>query len=124
MTIAVERLDARNGRIDLASWSRAVELTATRAGLLLCGDLKTAMDRIRHESRGVADVRARSRVLVDERRADLLAFCGARALADLRLKFAILASTPPPAVDDQATSSEWRSTRTTHLGEHDVDKAG
>ena len=124
MTAAVERLDARNGRIDLASWSRAVELTATRAGLLLCGDLKTAMDRIRHESRGAPDVRARSHVPADERRADLLAFCGARALADLRLKFAVVASTPPPAVDDRATSSEWRSTRSSHRDELDVEKAG
>ena len=44
---AVKRLDARDGRVDFAAWIRSVELTAQRAGLLLCGDLRVAMTRMR-----------------------------------------------------------------------------
>lgn len=87
---AVARLDARDGRIDLAAWVRGVELTAARAGLLLCGDLRMAMTRLRAESRSVAGL------TFDERRADLVAFCASRAHVELRAEVAITASTPPP----------------------------
>jgi tetratricopeptide (TPR) repeat protein len=78
MSHAVEKLDARGGRIGLPSWIRSVELTAGRAGLLLCGDLQTAMSRIRDEKRATAHV------AIAEKRADLLAFCASRELAELR----------------------------------------
>ena len=73
---AARRLDARGGRADLAAWARGVELTAARAGLLLCGDLRTAMTRIRAEMREGRDG-------IDSTRADLLAFSASRGLADL-----------------------------------------
>jgi tetratricopeptide (TPR) repeat protein len=75
---AVERLDARGGRVDLAAWIKSVELSATRAGLLLCGDLKVAMTRMRAENRAIADLG------LDQRRADLLAFCASDKLGRAR----------------------------------------
>jgi tetratricopeptide (TPR) repeat protein len=90
LTLAVHKLDARGGRVDLAAWIRSVELTAGRAGLLLCGDLRTAMTRIRSETRAVADL------TVDEKRVDLIGFCCSRTLAELRASVAVVASTPPP----------------------------
>jgi len=75
---AVERLDARDGRVDLAAWIRSVELTATRAGLLLCGDLRTAMTRMRAETRPIAELS------LDQKRADLLAYCASEKLAKAR----------------------------------------
>lgn len=71
---AVERLDARGGRVDLAAWIKSVELSAQRAGLLLCGDLKVAMTRMRAEKRAIAELG------LDQRRADLLAFCASDKL--------------------------------------------
>jgi len=79
---AVGLLDARGGRADLAAWIRSVELTAGRAGLLLCGDLRTAMTRARADARGIAGV------TIDDTRADLVAFCASRAHGDLRERFA------------------------------------
>jgi len=75
---AVERLDARGGRVDLAAWIKSVELSAQRAGLLLCGDLKVAMTRMRAENRAIAELG------LDQRRADLLAFCASDRLGRAR----------------------------------------
>ncbi len=107
LTIAVHRLEARGGKVDLPAWSRCVELTAARAGLLLCGDLRTAMTRLRTETRAVADL------TLEEKRADLVACCSSRALADLRSRVSVVASAPPPrssgmmARADLVQSSEW-----------------
>lgn len=78
LSAAVERLDARDGRVDLAAWIRGVELTAQRAGLLLCGDLKTAMTRLRAEIRPIADL------TLEQKRGDLLAFTSSEQLARAR----------------------------------------
>ncbi len=95
LAAAVERLDGRDGRVDLAAWIRGVELTATRAGLLLCGDLRTAMARIRGETRAIGELD------VDQKRADLLAFCAGEKLARLRASLGVdvesRASANPPA---------------------------
>jgi len=93
LAAAVERLDGRDGRVDLAAWIRGVELTATRAGLLLCGDLRTAMARIRAETRTIGELD------VDQKRADLLAFCAGEKLAKLRASLGIDTRTGvnPPA---------------------------
>jgi hypothetical protein len=90
---SVRSLEARGGRVDLAAWVRSVELTANRAGLLLCGDVNVAARRVRGEGRRVADVSD------DERRDDLLAFVASPELAELRAALAITArpsSVPPP----------------------------
>jgi tetratricopeptide (TPR) repeat protein len=95
LSAAVERLDGRDGRVDLAAWIRGVELTATRAGLLLCGDLRTAMARIRGETRTIGELD------VDQKRADLLAFCAGEKLARLRASLGVdvdsRTSVNPPA---------------------------
>jgi tetratricopeptide (TPR) repeat protein len=81
--VAVRGLEARGHRVNLAAWIRSVELTAGRAGLLLAGDLRAAMGRVRAEARAIANVTA------DDRRADLLSFCASRAHAELRERFAV-----------------------------------
>lgn len=94
---AVERLDARGGRVDLAAWIKCVELSAQRAGMLLCGDLKVAMTRMRAEKRAIADLG------FDQRRADLLAFCASDKLGRARALLGVDARTSnaPPASQRQ-----------------------
>jgi tetratricopeptide (TPR) repeat protein len=95
LAIAVEHLDARGGKLDLAAWLVGVELTANRAGLLLAGDLAVALSMMRGESRSIAEL------TFEDRRADLIAFTASRALAELRAKLGIAAtaalSPPPPS---------------------------
>ncbi len=86
MATAVERLESRNGRLDLAGWVRSVELTSARAGLFLCGDLRSAMLRLR------ADQAAMGPAVFEQARADLIAFTVSRAHAELRSEFALIAS--------------------------------
>ena len=94
---AVSRLDARGGRADLAAWIRSVELTAARAGLVLCGDLRTAMTRARADARGIAGV------TIDDTRADLVAFCASSAHGDLRERLAFGADAPPSSMSGMLT---------------------
>jgi tetratricopeptide (TPR) repeat protein len=92
---AVERLEARDGRVDLTAWIRSVELTAQRAGLLLCGDLAVGTGRLRAE----ADTRSIGELTFEEKRGDLLAFVAsdklARARALLGVDARISAGAPP-----------------------------
>jgi tetratricopeptide (TPR) repeat protein len=102
LALAVTRFNDGGGRVDLASWIRGVELTATRAGLLLAGDLAIAMRVVGRESRGIADV---SR---DDRRADLLAWTASTGYAKLRKWLGIDArkgSRPPPSLSQPPPSS-------------------
>jgi len=94
---AVERLDARGGRVDLTAWIKSVELSAQRAGLLLCGDLKVAMTRMRAETRAIAELG------FDQRRADLLAFVASDKLGRARGLLGVDARTSnaPPASQRQ-----------------------
>jgi hypothetical protein len=90
---AVQALDARGGQARIGAWMRGVELTAARAGLLVCGDLATAAGFVRAETRAVTDLST------SERRGDLLAFCASRAHLELRAQFVAAApesGTPPP----------------------------
>jgi hypothetical protein len=52
----VARFMARGGRTNLRRWARAVEWTACRAGLLLCGELGVACDVVAKEPGGEARV--------------------------------------------------------------------
>jgi tetratricopeptide (TPR) repeat protein len=101
---AVERLQAREGRVDLAVWIRSVELSAHRAGLLLCGDLATAMSRVR------AEIRAIGELGLDEKRADLLAYGDSRKHAAARAMLGVdaRASVAPPA-PAEAVESEGKA---------------
>jgi golgin subfamily B member 1 len=95
LTAAVDLLDARGGKLDLAAWLASVELTANRAGLLIAGDLAVALSTMREEKRSIAEL------TFDDRRAELIAFTASRQLAELRVKLGTLAqaalSPPPPS---------------------------
>ena len=80
---AVERLDARGGKLDLLAWVRHVELTAARAGLLLAGDLRVPMRLMKEESRAIGELSA------ETKRGDLLAFCGSDAYGKLRERMGV-----------------------------------
>jgi hypothetical protein len=98
---AVGVLHARGGQARIGAWVRSVELTAARAGLLLCGDLSTAATLLRTESRPVADLS------LEQRRGDLIAFCASRAHAALRARFVVptpeSGMPPPPSGVSQRT---------------------
>jgi tetratricopeptide (TPR) repeat protein len=93
---AVARLDARGGRADLGAWVKSVELTAQRAGLLLCGDVGAACARLRAETRTIADLS------FEEKRGDLLAFCASERLARAREALDVAARTSGPVSERQA----------------------
>jgi hypothetical protein len=97
LAAAVRHLD---GRADLGRWARSVELTAGRAGLLLCGDLATATAIVRSESRAIAGLSP------DDRRNDLIDFCASAEHTELRARFAVTApeSLQPPPTAGHATS--------------------
>ena len=90
---AVRRFGAGCGRAKLGAWIRSVELTAGRAGLLVCGDLASAISVAACERPAVTGVEG------DDRLADLVTFCVSRAHAELRARFAATApeSVRPPA---------------------------
>lgn len=92
---AVWELEVRGGKFSLGAWTRNVELMAARAGLLLSGDLATAMAIVNNESRAIAGLS------LDTKRRDLLAFCASSEHAELRRRFAVAAPEsvrpPPPA---------------------------
>jgi hypothetical protein len=90
---AVRLLESRGGKASVGAWMRGVEMTAARAGLLLCGDLATAMSLVRTEKRAIAELST------EEKRRDLVSFCVSEAHAALRVRFAVTApeSVPPPA---------------------------
>jgi hypothetical protein len=93
LALAVKRLDSQGGRARIGAWMRNVELTASRVGLFLCGDLVSAAGVVRAESRSVADLSA------EERWMDLVSFCGSIEHLALRNQFLTQSSesvTPPP----------------------------
>ncbi|MGD0528144.1 MAG: hypothetical protein ABSE49_23625 [Polyangiaceae bacterium] len=97
LDVAVRRFDARDGRVDFAAWVKSVELTAQRAGLLLCGDLRVAMARLRAETRNIAEL------TLEQKRGDLLAFCASEKLARARatLSVDVRSSVRPPPVSER-----------------------
>ena len=102
MLLFLARADAEaetpgSEEVDLAAWIKSVELSAQRAGLLLCGDLKVAMTRMRAETRAIAELG------LEQRRADLLAFCASDKLGRARglLGLDARASNAPPSSQRQ-----------------------
>jgi len=89
---AVRSFGAGCGRAKLGAWIRSAELTAGRAGLLVCGDLASAVSVAACERRAVTGVTG------DDRLADLVTFCVSRAHAELRARFVATAaeSVRPP----------------------------
>lgn len=91
---AVARLDARGGKLDLLAWIRHVELTASRAGLMLAGDLRVPMRLMKEESRTIGDLSA------ETTRGDLLAFCASDGYGKLRERMGVSifsSSSAPPS---------------------------
>jgi len=98
LDVAVRRFDARDGRVDFAAWVKSVELTAQRAGLLLCGDLRVATTRLRAETRNIAEL------TLEQKRGDLLAFCASEKVARARTMLSVDARSsvrPPPVSERQ-----------------------
>lgn len=79
----VSKLDARGGRLDLLAWIRGVELTAARAGLLLAGDLRTAMRILKEEKRTIGELS------LETKRGDLLAYCASDRYGELRERMGV-----------------------------------
>ncbi len=79
----VGRLEERGGRLDLLAWIRGVELTATRVGLLLAGDLRIASRLMKEEERSIGDLGP------DAKRGDLLSFCASEPYGELRERMGI-----------------------------------
>jgi hypothetical protein len=93
LTRAVHQLEERGGKFSTSAWTRNVELMAARAGLLLCGDLATAMAIVSNESRDIAGLS------LEAKRRDLVGFCASEEHAALRARFALSSpesSRPPP----------------------------
>jgi hypothetical protein len=91
---AVHRLEARGGGFSLGAYTRHAEITATRAGLFLCGDLATATAVVTTETRDIAGLS------LDVKRRDLVAYCASEEHATLRARCATPAaeSARPPAI--------------------------
>jgi hypothetical protein len=83
---AAERLGTGDGAIALEPWIRSAELTAARAGLFLCGELKTAVAGARSGSTSPG------RPSAERVTSDLVAFCASRGHATLRAQFLRLTS--------------------------------
>lgn len=83
---AATRLASRGGEVGLQHWLRSAVLTAARAGLLLCGELKTAVVATRSQS-SLPGHPSAERVT-----SDLVAFCASRGHAALRAQFLKLPS--------------------------------
>ena len=99
---AVNRLEARGGKFSLGAFTRNAEWMAARAGLLLCGDLATAMAVVTTETRDIAGLTP------EAKRRDLVAFCASEEHAALRSRFAVTAPEslrPPPPPAYQVRSS-------------------
>jgi hypothetical protein len=86
-------LGAEGAETALGHWIRSAELTAARAGLLLCGELKTAVAGARAHSP------APGRPPAERVTSDLVAFCASRAHVELRAQYLRLPSQslPPPS---------------------------
>ena len=93
---ASHRLDEK---VDLGRWARRIELTAGRAGLLLCGDLATAATLVRSESRPFGGLTS------DDRRHDLISFVVSAQHRELRNRYVLSAasSATPPAAAPRPT---------------------
>jgi hypothetical protein len=99
---AVEKLEGRGGRADLAAWMKSVELTAQRAGALLVGDPMVVFTRIKGEERPIADLTQ------EERRNDMLAGIVSEGFGQVRQKLGVgtKPSIRPPPPSGAAPVSE------------------
>jgi hypothetical protein len=64
-------------------WLRAVDYTANRIGLLLCGDLSTAIQAVRNDNRPI------SKLTTLDKERDLYAFCISPEYFELRQRLGL-----------------------------------
>lgn len=91
---AVEALQARDGRLDLNGWIRAVEIASCRAGLVVCSDITAAARMLAVDGRVVAGLSAADRIR------DLIPFSVSEHCGALRRAIGVDArryTSPPPA---------------------------
>jgi tetratricopeptide (TPR) repeat protein len=90
----VRRFEREGGRADLGGFLRSVELSACRAGLVVCADLAVAARILKDEQRAVGELTGGDRV------SDLLVYCAEEKLPVLRewLGVAARPSMMPPAL--------------------------
>ena len=75
---AVDRFEAEGVRADLVGWARSIEVAATRAGLLLCGDLGVVDAILSEDDRSVGDLTSTDRIQ------DLLPFSVSEIYSEIR----------------------------------------
>jgi hypothetical protein len=89
---AASHLGARGAEKGLDHWLRSADLTAARTGLLLCGELNSALAVVRSQPHPAG------RPTAERIAGDLVAFCASPAHAELRARFvAPSPSVPPPS---------------------------
>jgi hypothetical protein len=95
LTSAIDAFSAAGGRVNLYDWVASVERCATRAGLVMCGSLATAVAIV--ESEGDSPF-----ITAPERLRDLYAFTVSSAHRNLRreLGSALEESDDLPSLDD------------------------
>jgi tetratricopeptide (TPR) repeat protein len=86
---AVEALQARDGRLDLKPWMRAIEMASCRAGLLVCGDITAAARMLAVDGRVVGGLSAADRIR------DLIPFSVTARFARVREAIGIAATNAP-----------------------------
>ncbi len=69
--------------VSMSSWLRAIDFTANRIGLLLCGDLATSIQAVRNDNRPI------SKLSSSEKEKDLLAFAISAEYFDLRQRLGL-----------------------------------
>jgi len=75
---AVDRFEQEGVRADLVAWARSIEVAATRAGLLLSGDIGVVNQLLANDDRNVGDLTSQDRMH------DLLPFSVSEVYAQLR----------------------------------------
>lgn len=80
---AVDLFESNGIRADLVAWARSIEVAATRAGLLLCGDLSVVNQLLITDDRTIGDLSSRDRIH------DLLPFSVSESYAELRRDFGV-----------------------------------
>jgi tetratricopeptide (TPR) repeat protein len=83
LELAVDHFEEAGGRIKLVAWARSIELAATRAGLLACGDLEVAASILDKDDRPIDELTAADRMN------DLLPFSVSEGYAKLRERLGV-----------------------------------
>jgi hypothetical protein len=86
ITAAVQTSMAQGGKLDVHRWSQLADLSTSRAGLLLCGDLEAARGALAYEPQAPSDLSPR------EKMRELLLFFLGDVSANLRRRLGVALS--------------------------------